>query len=155
MCSVHHSTLTHMQHDPTWPLCDLDLRSNFQVDLSRSRCICFDLSWCEKHDDGKIICLAVKMQKLYAKNVFAKNDLFLVWWPLEPKILILAQIWGHHVDRKLYSLSNYALAFLSSFYFFRYLDLYADTTKYSEISENLTFGDLWWPQYWSEQKNDE
>ena len=47
---------------------DLDLRSNFPLDLSRSTCICFDASRREKHDGVKIIPLSFFVQKLFAKN---------------------------------------------------------------------------------------
>ena len=40
-----------MQHDLFWPLCDLDLGSNFDLDLSRSNHISFEASLREKHDD--------------------------------------------------------------------------------------------------------
>ena len=56
--------------------CDLDLRSNFEVDLSRSKYTWFDLSRCDKHDDITIIDVTFKMKTLFAKNYFAQNNLF-------------------------------------------------------------------------------
>ena len=50
---------------------DLDLRSNFQHDLSRSTYISFDVSRQEKHDAGKIN-VSLLSQKLLQKN-FSQN----------------------------------------------------------------------------------
>ena len=47
---------------------DLDLRSNFGLDLSRSCYICFDASWRGKHDGVKIISLSFQTQKLSLKH---------------------------------------------------------------------------------------
>ena len=57
---------------------DLDLRSNFDLDLSRSCYICFDASWRGKHDGVKIIALSFQTQKLSLKNCFAQKCRF---WP--------------------------------------------------------------------------
>ena len=57
---------------------DLDLRSNFDFDLSRSCYACFDASWRGKHDGVKIIALSFQTQKLSLKNCFAQKCRF---WP--------------------------------------------------------------------------
>ena len=44
-------------------LCDLDLRLNFEVDLSRSTYRCFDSSRRDKHDGTHIISVSLKLQK--------------------------------------------------------------------------------------------
>ena len=56
---------------------DLDLRSNFDLDLSMSCYTCFDASWRGKHDGVKIIALSFQTQKLL-KNRFAQKHRF---WP--------------------------------------------------------------------------
>ena len=86
-----------MQHDliGSWP--DLDLRSNFDLDLSRSSGICFESSWREKHDGVKIISVSLLVQKLFTKNDFRQKRKFLVWGPLEPKLLNLGRIWRKNV----------------------------------------------------------
>ena len=61
---------TDMQHDLLGSPRDLDLRSNFDLDLSRSPYTCFDSFRREKHDGAKIIALAPVSQKLLAKNDF-------------------------------------------------------------------------------------
>ena len=66
MCLSHRSEFYDMQYDPVWP--DLDLRSNFQIDLSGSKWVLFELSWREKHKDAKIIALDPTDQKLWTKN---------------------------------------------------------------------------------------
>ena len=55
---------------------DLDLRSNFEIDLLRSKYTCFDSSRREKHDGITIIVITLKMKKLFAKNYFAQNNFF-------------------------------------------------------------------------------
>ena len=67
-----------MQHDLFGSGHDLDLRSNFQHDLSRSNYISFDAARQEKHDDaGKINIVSLLSQKLLQKNVCRKKLLFL------------------------------------------------------------------------------
>ena len=71
---------------------DLDLRSNFDLDLSRSCYTCFDASWRGKHDGGKIIALSFQTQKLPLKTVSLKNAVFDLPWPLTLKRLISGEI---------------------------------------------------------------
>ena len=47
---------------------DLDLRSNTDIDLSRSICIYFDSSRRQEHDAAKIMSLAFLVQKQFVKN---------------------------------------------------------------------------------------
>ena len=63
---------------------DLDLRWNFQHDLSRSSDNLFDASWQEEHDAGKRKFVQGLSQKfLQKKNSFRKNRLF--WQFLPPR----------------------------------------------------------------------
>ena len=55
---------------------DLGLRSNFDLDLSRSCYTCFDASSRDKHDGVKIIALPFQTQKLSLKTVSLKNAVF-------------------------------------------------------------------------------
>ena len=55
---------------------DLDLRSNFDLDLSRSCYTCFDASWRGKHGGVKIIARSFQTQKLSLKNCFAQKCRF-------------------------------------------------------------------------------
>ena len=48
--------------------CFIDLRSNFQLDLRRSKSICLDASWRETHDGAWIIPLSFLVPKLFAKK---------------------------------------------------------------------------------------
>ena len=52
---------------------DLDLRSNFDIDLLRSICTYFDASRHQEHDSAKIMSVAFLVQKLFAKNHFCKK----------------------------------------------------------------------------------
>ena len=66
-----------MQHDLFGSGHDLDLRSNFQHDLSRLSYISFDATRQEKHDAGKINVVSLLSQKLLQKNRYRKKRLFL------------------------------------------------------------------------------
>ena len=81
MCNMtyfgHHVTLD-------W----LDLRSNFNLDLSKSFYIWFDAPYRDKHDGIKFVALSLKLKILLSKNRFGKFWNFDPWrpqfWP-EPK----------------------------------------------------------------------
>ena len=78
--------MTYLGHRVTLPW--LDLRSNFDLDLSRSNYTCFDAPWRDKHDGINIVALPLKLQILSSKNRFGKFWNFDPWWPqfwLEPK----------------------------------------------------------------------
>ena len=58
----------------------LDLRSNFQHDLSRSNYISFDASRQEKHDSGKNKCRGSTESKVITEKLFSqKNGYFWVF----------------------------------------------------------------------------
>ena len=63
--------------------CYFDLKSNFQLDLKRSKSICFDASWREKHDGAWIIPLSFLVWKLFAKNRKSSNRHLFLWPDLE------------------------------------------------------------------------
>ena len=48
--------------------CYFDQRSNFQLDLPRSKSIWFDASWREKHDGAHMKPLSFLVPKVFAKN---------------------------------------------------------------------------------------
>ena len=58
-----------MHHDLFGSGHDLDLRSNFQHDFSRSNYISFDAARQETHDDGKRNVVSLLSQKLLQNNV--------------------------------------------------------------------------------------
>ena len=64
-----------------------DLRSNFEIDLSRSSSICFEPARRAKHIAVKIMVLTLILQDLFTKNYFHIKRYFYLWWPLEPWIL--------------------------------------------------------------------
>ena len=74
-----------MQHDLFGSGHDLDLRSIFQHDLSRSNYISFDASRQEKHDAGKINVMSLLIQKLLQKKTFSQKTVifgvFALWGP--------------------------------------------------------------------------
>ena len=71
--------LTYLGHRVTLPW--LDLRSNFDLDLSRSNYTLFDAPWRDKHDGIKIVALASTLKILSSKNRFGKFWNFDPWWP--------------------------------------------------------------------------
>ena len=78
--------LTYLGHRVTLPR--LDLRSNFDLNLSRSSYTWFDAPWRDKHDGIKIVALPLKLKILSSKNRFGKFWNFDPWWPQfwpEPK----------------------------------------------------------------------
>ena len=79
MCLSYQGASTDMQHDLVGSPRDLDLRSNFDLDFSRSPCICFDASRREKHDGAKLISLRHLVKKIFVKNHFPRKWSF---WPL-------------------------------------------------------------------------
>ena len=81
--------------------------------------------------------------------MFAKKSLFLLWWPLEPKLYIWGKIWELFQIRefKLLSIGVFRLL-LSSIVFEISEIVWSKVTKL----KILTFGDLWWPQFWPERK---
>ena len=63
----HQDASTNMQHDLFWSLHDLDLRSNFDLDISRSNHIYFEASLQEEHDDAIADFLSLLVQKIFVK----------------------------------------------------------------------------------------
>ena len=61
-----------------------DLRSKFEIDLSRSSAICFKPARRANHSDVKIIVLILILQHLFTKIYFHIKRYFDIWWPLEP-----------------------------------------------------------------------
>ena len=65
-----------MQHDLFGSGHDIDLRSSFQLDPSRSNYISFDAAWQEKHDAGNRNVVSLLSQKLLQKKtVYRKKPL--------------------------------------------------------------------------------
>ena len=72
--------------------CALDLRLNFEVDLSMSCYTYFNAPWQDKHDGIKISFQPFPYQKLFSKNYFRKIPSFWPWWSLESWPLTSPQI---------------------------------------------------------------
>ena len=78
--------LIYVGHRVTLPW--LDLRENFDLDLSRSNYTWFDAPWRDKHYGIKIVALPLKLKTVTSKNRFGKFWNFDPWWPQfwpEPK----------------------------------------------------------------------
>ena len=99
--------LTYLGHQVTFPW--LDLRSNFDLDLSRSNYTWFDAPWRDKYDGIKITALPLKLKILSSKNRFGKFWNFDPWWP---------QFWpepkndGNHFEMIFRELSNAVFRFV-------------------------------------------
>ena len=116
LCFSHQDSSIHMLYDLLGSPRDLDLRSNFDLDLSRSCYTCFDASWRGKHHGVKIIALLFQTRKLSPKNCFIKNAVFDLSWPLTPKPLVLGEIWRHLSERAFQELSIAFFKFWCSCY---------------------------------------
>ena len=109
LCSSCQDASPDMQHDLLGSTCDLTWpwpEVKFWPDPPRSPSTCFDAARREEHDGAWIKPLACLVQKLFAKNFFAKKGYFGVLWPLAAKPLTLAQIWWHIGERSAPELSN-------------------------------------------------
>jgi len=124
--------LTHLGHigSPR----DLDLRSTFENDLSRSSSIWFEPNWREKHDGVICFVLALLVKKLFAKNNFQENDHFWISWFLEPKLLTLSKIWGHIGESLFQELSNL---------FFRFILASIVLEIFGGFRNNVNFRKIW------------
>ena len=71
---------------------------------------------------------------------------FFLWWPLESKVLTLGQIWSKNFTGAWRELSSAFFRILPSYHTFG--DNSECLRKTAIFFRNLTFGDLWWPQYW-------
>ena len=64
MCLSRRDASPIMQYDLLGSPLDLDLRSNFQVDLRRSTCIPLDAPCQDKHNDAKLFPFPLLVKKL-------------------------------------------------------------------------------------------
>ena len=69
--ALNDCNMTYLAHHVT--SCDLDLRSDFDIDLFRSTCTYFDAFRREEHDAAKIMSLALLVQKVFAKTSLKKR----------------------------------------------------------------------------------
>ena len=63
---------------------DFGLKSNFEVDFSRSKYKCFDSSRRDKHDSVTIIAVTVKMKKVIREKLFRSKHFFNFGDPKRP-----------------------------------------------------------------------
>ena len=75
LCLSHQDASTDMQHGLFWSLRDLDLRSNFDLDLTRSNHIPFEASLPEKYDDIIADSLSIS-SKVIRERIFRPKQLF-------------------------------------------------------------------------------
>ena len=152
LCLYCHDASIDMPHDLfgsafdlRWPWPEV----KYWHDLFTVTILWFDAPWREEYADTLIKPLAFLVQKLFAKNDVGKNSYFGVFWSLARKQLVLAQIWWHASGRTAQELSNVVfLGLLTKIV----SEIMAHFRRNIEFSLNLTFDDLWWPQYWPERK---
>ena len=65
-------------------------------DLSRSKSTCFEPIRRGKHDGVTFIFVSVISKKQSMKNHLREKRQFFIWWPVEPKLLSLRQIWSEN-----------------------------------------------------------
>ena len=132
-------------------LCALDLRSNSDIGLLRSICSTYvGASWRQEHDAGKIMSLSFFVQKLFGENHFCKKCCFDLYWsvaqPASGRQILLTCL-RKSCKRAIECFFHGLLPILGS-------EIIAHFRRNMTLLRNLTFGDLWWPQYWWERKND-
>ena len=132
--------MTHTSGQGSWP--DLDLRSNYEIDLSRSSSTCFESPWREKHAGIIIIPLSWLVQKLFMKNYFRQKRKFWVWWPLEPKLLTWARFWRHLSERAIQALSIAFFRFLLTIIVSEIMACFRKSSIFRKIWHLMTSGDL-------------
>ena len=76
LCLSYQDTSADMQHELFRSLRDLDLMSNFDLDISRSNHIPFEAPLREKHDDVIADSLSLLVQKLFVKEYFTRSSYF-------------------------------------------------------------------------------
>ena len=76
LCLARQDASTDMQHGILGSIHDLDLKTNFQLDLLRSSCISFEPPWRGEHDGVKIISLPWVL-KLFGKLHIRKK--LMIW----------------------------------------------------------------------------
>ena len=142
-----------MQHDLFRSGHDLDLRSTFELDLSRSY-IPFDVPWRAKHDGVWIISLSLWEEKLLQKKNISGKFAILIWH-------CMTSI-GWTVDlrsnlRTAYqkSVSTAIECFFSNFLAHLVPEIKRELWRDIEIakkSQHFEFGDLCWPRFWPDPK---
>ena len=135
--------------DPLGPWSDLDLNltspevkfSNYPLKVNKYMCRTGSTSrtrWCHF-----FLFISPITKKLLTKNHLRENEIF-IWWTLEPKLLTLGQIWMKNVMRRAPQCFFPILPIIAMIIW----EIIAIVCKKSLCSQNLSFGDLWWPQYW-------
>ena len=90
---------------------DLDLRSNFELDLSRSTCICFRGILTKGTRCRSNFISIMLFSKVISEKPYGKKRHFYLTWPLEANVLNLHHIWCTRVTSTYHGLS---FAFLYS-----------------------------------------
>ena len=116
-----------------WP----NLWSNIQIDLPRSKSICFEPAWRGKYD-GVVFISYLPYQKNYEWKTISVKNTFFIWWPPEPKLLTLGQIWSANVTGTWRELSN-AFSILPSHHTF------GDNSDCLRKIAVFSKFDHWWP----------
>ena len=96
------------------------IKSDFEIDHSRSKGTCSDVGsmrqtqWCHCH----FHIFHIRKKKVIKKNHLCEKWQVFLWWPLEPKLLTLGQIWLKNVTGAWRELSNAFLWILPSYHTF-------------------------------------
>ena len=152
LCLSHQDASTDMQHGLFWSLRDLDLRSNLDLEFSRSSHVSFESSLWKKHDAAIADSLSLLDQKLFVKEYLARNSYFDNMLPMEAKRLTWGHFWCRPYQKKSLKAIDWYHLRSSSYHSSWHNGTFSE--KYNNIYQTLTFDDLWWPQYCSEGKND-
>ena len=140
-----------MGHHVDVTLRDLDLWSSFDLDFKinmhkfrrfstgRTR---WRLNYFTSFLSSKVIC---------QKHIYKKGFYFELFWSLWPNLLGICQLWWQISERTSQKIS--AACFSRPPAYNSFWDNGTFPKKIA-ISLNLTFVDLWWPQYWHKRKTE-
>ena len=137
-----------------WP----DLRSNFELDLSRSKSKWFELARRGKNDGIIFILVSLISKKLLMMNNLREKRQLFIWRPVEPTLLTLGQIVSQTIVMAWRELPNALYEFFLAITLVEIIAIACEkivifiACEKSLFYQNLTFGDLWWPQYWHDLK---
>ena len=126
-----------------WPWPDLDLRSNFQIGLSKLKSICLKPAWRGKHDGVIFIFVSpISKKVINEKKHLREKRQFFFWWPLEPKLLTLGEIWLGNVTGAWGELPNAFSEFFLAIMLLGIIAMVCEKSYFLEIRHLVTSGDL-------------
>ena len=134
---------------------DLDLRSNFEVDLLRSKYTWLDSFRRDKHDH--YYCSNFQNEKVIREKLFCSKQLFWLWWPVEAKrstLGQLGQIWRQYCDGEFNSISNAVFGFVLAIIVPGTMEGFRSDVRHSRKTRRFCIFCPWGHNFEPREKND-